>query len=179
MNVPEFLETPRLFLRKPRCEDALLMFQAYAQDPAVTRYSMWRPHADISDSHAAIDRFLVCWESQISFVWFLFVRETNELIGSISARKEDQGFNIGYLLARAYWGRGLMPEAIMSVVRWAFTEPWVAFVRAYCDKDNSASARALEKAGFIKDADLLGYSVHPNISPEPRDCYSYMIPRST
>ena len=36
--VPDEIRTARLLLRKPRATDAPLMFNAYAQDPAVTRY---------------------------------------------------------------------------------------------------------------------------------------------
>ena len=70
-----------------------------------------------------------------------------------------------------------MPEAIVAVVEWAFTEPWVSRVSAARDMENHASARALEKAGFIRERVLQQFSVHPNISSAPRDCYEYAITR--
>src|SRR5947208_682083 len=45
---PDEINTQRLLLRKPRVEDAPTMFHTYAQDPTVTRFLLWRPHADIS-----------------------------------------------------------------------------------------------------------------------------------
>ena len=71
-----------------------------------------------------------------------------------------------------------MPEAIAAVVDWAFTEPWVSRVYAACDTENDASARALEKAGFDRERILHEFSVHPNISSAPRDCFEYAITRS-
>ena len=174
---PDEIHSARLLLRKPRVTDAPLMFNAYAQDRAVTRYLMWRPHRNIAQTRAVIDRFLMEWEKQEGFCWFLFTNDTGKMSGSIAARPENDGFNLGFLLARAYWGNGYMPEAIAAVVEWAFTEPWVSRVSAACDVENHASARALEKAGFIRERVLHQFSVHPNISSAPRDCFEYSITR--
>ena len=38
MNPPEHFESERLILRKPRMDDALVIFKTYAQDSEVTRY---------------------------------------------------------------------------------------------------------------------------------------------
>jgi len=179
VNVPEIIDTPRLQLRKPRREDAERMFAAYAQDPAVSRYLIWRPHPDISESHAVIDHFLAQWSAGTAFNWLLFDRNTGELAGSIGARRKDDGFDIGYLLAQRWWGKGLMVEAIRAVTDWAFSQPWVSRVSAACDMENHASGRALEKAGFHRERLAAGYSIHPNISPEPRDCYLYARTRDT
>ena len=83
---PDEIHTARLLLRKPRATDAAVMFTAYAQDPAVTRYLTWRPHASIAETHTVIDRFLAAWERQEGFCWFLFANDTGEMIGSIAAR---------------------------------------------------------------------------------------------
>jgi RimJ/RimL family protein N-acetyltransferase len=175
---PDEIHTARLLLRKPRATDASLMFTAYAQDPAVTRYLMWRPHANIAETRAVIDRFLTAWERLEEFCWFLFTNDTGEMIGSIAARPENDGFNLGFPLARAYWGNGYMPQAIAAVVDRAFTEPWVSRVSAACDMENHSSARALEKAGFVRERILHEFSVHPNISSAPRDCFEYAVTRS-
>jgi [ribosomal protein S5]-alanine N-acetyltransferase len=176
--VPEEIRTARMLLRKPCAADAPLMFGAYAQDPAVTRYLAWRPHGDIAETRAVIDRFLAAWERQDEFCWLIFTGDAGEMIGSIGARTEDDGFNLGFLLARSHWGRGYVPEAITAVVDWAFTQPWVSRVWAACDVENHSSARALEKAGFSREGVLPQFPVHPNISSDPRDCYAYSVTRS-
>jgi ribosomal-protein-alanine N-acetyltransferase len=66
-----------------------------------------------------------------------------------------------------------MPEAITVVTQWAFSEPSVPRVWAACDIENQASIRVLKETGFEREGVLKRYSVHPNISSEPRDCYSY------
>jgi len=67
---PNEIHTARLLLPKPRAVDAVLMFTAYAQDPAVTHYLMWSPHGDIAETRAVIDRFLIEWERQQRFAGF-------------------------------------------------------------------------------------------------------------
>jgi len=177
ITVPDEIRAARVLLRKPRAADTPLMFSAYAQDPAVTRYLTWRPHGDIAETRVVIDRFLAAWERQEEFCWLLFTNDAVQMIGSIAARREDGGFNLGFLLARSHWGRGYMPEAIIAVVDWAFTQPWVSRVWAVCDVENHSSARALEKTGFSREGVLPQFSVHPNISSAPRDCYAYALSR--
>lgn len=179
ITAPDEIQTERMLLRKPRATDAVLMFNAYAQDQAVTRFLMWRPHGHVTESRDVIDRFLAKWEEGKEFCWFLFTNQTDEMIGSIAARVEDNGFNLGFLLARPHWGHGYMPEAIGAVVHWAFAQPWVSRVSAACDIENHASARALEKAGFAREGTLQRFSIHPNISSAPRDCFAYAITKPT
>ena len=169
---PESFATARLILRKPRAEDAPLIFAAYAQDPDVTRYLTFRPHRDLNDTHEAIGRFLENWHTGKSYSWLIFRRDPEELIGAIAAR-EDQGINVGYLLARPFWGQGFMSEALGVIVEWAFSVPSIFRVWAVCDLENDASARLLERNGFRQEGVLKKWSLHPNVSDIPRDCYCY------
>ena len=172
LTPPESMTTARLLLRKPRPEDAAQIFAAYAQDPEVTRYLTFRPHRDVSDARDAVDRFLAGWRTGKSYCWLIFRREDDELIGAIGAR-HDQGINLGYLIARPYWRRGFMSEAVGAIVEWAFAQPGIFRVWAVCDCDNETSARLLERNGFHQEGILRKWSVHPNISDVPRDCYCY------
>ena len=174
---PESFATARLLLRRPRPEDAPLIFAAYAQDPEVTRYLAFRPHRDLNDAIEAVDRFLEGWRSGKSYCWLIFRRDGEELIGAIAAR-EDQGINLGYLIARPYWRRGFMSEALGAIVEWAFGQTAIFRVWAVCDVDNEASARLLERNGFHQEGILRKWSVHPNVSDVPRDCYCYAKTRN-
>jgi RimJ/RimL family protein N-acetyltransferase len=68
-----------------------------------------------------------------------------------------------------------MPEAIAAMVKITFEPPAVYRMEATCDVENKASARALEKSGFFREALLRRYTIHPNISSEPRDSLLYAI----
>ena len=169
---PESFATPRLFLRKPRADDAPVMFAGYAQDPEVVRYLTFRPHRDVKDAQDAIARSLENWDSGKSHTWLIFRRESEQLIGAISAR-HDQGINFGYLLARPFWGQGFMSEALNAITEWAFAQPSIFRVWAVCDCENDSSARLLERNGFHQEGILRKWSLHPNLSDVPRDCYCY------
>ena len=169
---PESFATARLILRKPRAEDAPLIFASYAQDPEVVRYLTFRPHRDLHVTQEVVEKFLEGWRSGKSFCWLIFRRDEEELVGSIGAR-ENQGINLGYLLARRFWGHGFMSEAVGAIVEWAFSIPSVFRVWAVCDLENDASARVLERSGFHREGVLRKWSLHPNLSEVPRDCYCY------
>jgi ribosomal-protein-alanine N-acetyltransferase len=177
IDAPESLTTPRLLLRKPRLEDAPLIFVGYAQEPEVTRYLTFRPHRNVKESEEAVERFIEAWRSGKSYCWLIFRRDSSELVGAISAR-QDQGINLGYLLARPFWGQGFMSEALEAIVKWALSNPLVLRVWAVCDLENEASARLLERNGFHQEGILRRWSLHPNVSDIPRDCYCYARTRS-
>ncbi len=82
---------------------------------------------------------------------------------------------MGYVLARAYWNRGYMTEAVREVTEWALTQPSILRVWAVCDVENAASVRVLKKAGFQQEGILRRWLIHPDISDEPRDCYCYAV----
>jgi ribosomal-protein-alanine N-acetyltransferase len=81
--------------------------------------------------------------------------------------------NLGYVLARPFWNRGYMTEAVVAVSSWALEQEEIARVWAVCDVENIASARVLEKAGFEREGMLERWMVLPNRGTEPRDCYCY------
>ena len=66
-----------------------------------------------------------------------------------------------------------MSEALSSLVDWALAQPHIWRASAYCDADNSASARVMQKAGMEFEGVLRRYEVFPNVSSEPRDCLMY------
>jgi [ribosomal protein S5]-alanine N-acetyltransferase len=173
MNAPQSLATAHLILRKPNRGDAPNLFASYVRDPEVTRFLRWRPHAGLSKSEAFIENALQKWDAGSELPWFLFTRASSELIGSISARIEQNEIELGYVLARSFWGHGFILEAITAVVDWAFTQSWVVRVIALCDMENQASARVLEKAGFLREGVRERHLVLPNLSEVPRDCYLY------
>ena len=171
---PETFQTARLLLRRPAAIDAAEIFQRWTQDPDVTRYLTWRPHTSLTESEAHISRCQASWEEGSAFVWFIEDRESGELVGSIASRVNQRGVNLGYLLARDAWGKGLMVEALTPIVEFWLSQPDVFRIWATCDVGNRGSQRVLEKAGLELEGTLRRWDNFPNLSPNPRDarCYS-------
>lgn len=58
------------------------------------------------------------------------------------------GREIGYVLSKDYWGQGLMPEAVQTVIRYLFDAEGLDFILAGHFDRNSRSRRVIEKCGF-------------------------------
>ncbi|MBI5030271.1 MAG: GNAT family N-acetyltransferase [Chloroflexi bacterium] len=170
---PTAIETERLILRAPIPADAQSIFNAYAQDPEVTRYLTWQPHQSVADAERVIANSIAAWEQGTSFPYVIKLNDSGQVIGMIRVNIDRFKVELGYVLARAYWRKGYMTEAVRGVIDWAFTQPHIYRVAAVCDVENAASARVMEKAGMKREGVHKRYTVHPNISDEPRDCYSY------
>ena len=102
-------------------------------------------------------------------------KENDTLIGMFGLHPMKLKIEVGYALARPYWGKGYMTETLRAVIVWAFTQPDIFRVQAFCDVENLGSARVMEKAGMMREGLLRRYVLHPNISDEPRDAYLYAI----
>jgi [ribosomal protein S5]-alanine N-acetyltransferase len=170
---PEVITTRQLVLRRPRLSDADDIFDSYAADPEVTRYVTWRPYKDRSEVAPFLQSRLARWDSGEEFSWVITRPEKDRVIGVIGCRVREHAADIGYVMSRNYWNRGYTTEAANTVVDWASNLEFVYRVWAVCDVENIASARVLEKIGMQREGILRRYIVHPNMSPEPRDCFVY------
>ena len=173
LKPPETLDTERLHFRRLVASDARVIFERWAQDTDVTRYLVWRPHAAISESVAHAERCEKAWTEGAEFTWILEDRRSGAVVGSIAAHPEEHRVALGYLTAPTEWGKGYMTEAAAALATWFLEQPEVHRVWAVCDVDNRASARVLEKAGFIFEGTLRRWIMHPNVSDEPRDVLCY------
>lgn len=175
MRPPELIETERLVLRVPRPSDARAIFDGYAQDSEVTRYVVWRPHKDVRETEQFLAGCMAAREAGARFPWAITLKGGGELVGMIEIRVNGFKADVGYVLARAWWGKGLTTEALRPVVGWAMAQPDIYRVWALCDAANAASARVLEKAGMKLEGVLRRNVLHPNVSREPRDSCCYAL----
>jgi RimJ/RimL family protein N-acetyltransferase len=174
-NPPEIIETKRFRLRKPALQDAEDIFLKYAQDPEVTQYLTWRPNRNVQETRDFLGACLRAWNEKKSFHWVIERKADHELLGMISARVDEHKWELGYVLARPYWGKGYMTEVVKRLLGWASKQKNIYRVWSVCDVDNLASARVMEKAGMKREGILRRWSMHPTISAKPRDSYCYAI----
>lgn len=173
VGLPSTLATARLRLRPARLEDADDMFERWARDIEVARYLTWRPYHDIALVRAYLVDALEAQAQGRRWLWSIEQRETAQLVGQISAHPEGPRVMLGYVLARAYWGRGYMTEAVRALNDAILDRPGYFRVWAVADIDNPASARVMEKAGMTFEGRLRRWIIHPNVSAEPRDVHCY------
>jgi RimJ/RimL family protein N-acetyltransferase len=175
--LPETFRTPRLFLRPIAMADAGAIYTTYARDPDVTRFLIWPPARTRADIESYI-RDCLDTSPHHARTYVLQGRKDSVIRGGLDLRlPERYRLEFGYVLARPWWGQGLMTEALTEIVRWGLDQPTIYRISAFCDVDNVASARVMEKSGLVREGLLRRYLIHPTISNEPRDCYSYAVVR--
>jgi RimJ/RimL family protein N-acetyltransferase len=175
VNPPEQIETGCLILRRSVEADAEAIFAEYAQDPEVTMYLTWVPTANIEDTREHLRASAAAWTEGKTFQWVILRKEGRQLLGAVGMRVDGHKVELGYVLARKFWGKGYMTEAVRAVVNWAIKEEEVYRVWAVCDVENLASARVMEKIGMQREGVLRRWIMHPNRSDEPRNCYCYSM----
>ena len=113
------LETHRLILRRYRPEDAEDMFSNWASDPEVTKFLTWPTHTNVDVTRYVLNDWISHYDDGGFFNWAIELKETGSVIGNIAAVKvfeEAEAAEIGYCMGRAFWGRGIMPEALRAVM---------------------------------------------------------------
>jgi RimJ/RimL family protein N-acetyltransferase len=170
---PESITTERLVLRRPKASDTAAVFE-YGRDPEVARYMDWPALTDIRDAIASTQRALQSWDSGVEYTWRITVKPDDVPIGACACRVSGHAADLGFVLARAHWGKGYATEAARAVLDWLRTLEGVDRVGATCDVDNTASARVLERIGMSREGVLQRWVVRPNLpSREPRDAFVY------
>ena len=81
-----------------------------------------------------------------------------QLIGIISIKDHNQD-TLGYWIGKAFWGKGLMSEAVSALVEEHFDNPQAAPLFSGYAEDNVASWRIQEKTGFSKIGEELTHFV--------------------
>jgi ribosomal-protein-alanine N-acetyltransferase len=172
---PRIFFTERLILRQPVIEDASAIYEVYAQDKEVTKYLTWKVHSSVKETQEFLKRCNRVWREGMSFPWTILRKSDNQVMGMIEVSFEETGAILGFVLGQNFWGKEYMPEAIKTIISWCLAQNNLYRVWAFCDCENKASARAMEKAGMQKEGLLKRWLVLPQLGDRPRDCIAYSI----
>lgn len=144
------ITTERLILR-PWKETDLEDFYEYASVDGVGQMAGWTPHKDIEESRTILGRFI---NGKKTFA----IEYSGKVIGSLGIEMYNennfpelsllQGRSIGYVLAKPYWGQGIMPEAVKAVIDYLFCTVALDFILISHFAWNRQSARVIEKCGL-------------------------------
>lgn len=164
------LETDRLLLREWNEADLADLFE-YAKVDGVGQMAGWNPHTSIQESKTILEMFI---QGKMTFA--LELKENHKVIGSLgletlSLSLGDEyenlaGREIGYVLSKDYWGKGLMPEAVNSVIQFCFEKENYDYLMCSHFVINSQSKRVIEKSGFrfVKENTQITRNGHEHIS---------------
>ncbi len=154
------LETERLILRRFVAEDASDMYCNWANDDEVTKYLVWKSHPDIEATKGILEIWVKDYENLDKYVWAIALKDTNQVIGSIGMKPNDalQRAEIGYCIGRAFWNKGIMTEALKSVMKFGFEELGFIRIQACHHTENPQSGKVMLKAGMQYEGCLKKWS---------------------
>ena len=142
--------TERLTLRPWKLTDVEDMYE-YARVEGVGQMAGWLPHQSMGESLEIIKMFIA---GKRTFA----LEYKGKVIGSLGIDKYKEselpeysdklGVEIGYVLSKDYWGRGLMPEAVQAATKYLLEIVKLDFIVCGHFIDNLQSMRVQEKCGF-------------------------------
>lgn len=149
----------RIVLRPWRDDDAEVLFK-YALDPEVGPAAGWDPHPSVEYSREVIRTVFSAPETYA--VELCSTGEPIGCIGIVPAEHTDNHFmsdteaEVGYWIARPYWGQGLIPEAMQMFMSRCFTE--LGYTALWCSsyENNIKSLKVQRKCGFSFHHSIIG-----------------------
>jgi RimJ/RimL family protein N-acetyltransferase len=169
------IQTQRLSLREFASED-LDALCGLVCDRRVTRYMFYLPGARC-DAEGYLRRALAYQSERPRAVWELAIADLQggELLGSCNLTLMAAGeADLGYMLRRDAWGRGLGTETAFALIEAGFGQLGLARLISTVDVRNTASIRVLEKTGLRWEAT---YRKLRKIRGEWRDCHLFTLSR--
>ena len=161
--------SPRVLLRQWQEADRG-PFAALSADPEVMRFLMPMPSRAASD--AWIDRQAASQVDHGMAFWAAELAETGAFIGAVGllrvryAAHFTPAVEVGWRIARAFWGQGLAPEAAGAAIGWGFGHLGLDAVVANTVPGNRNSRRVMEKLGMSRDpADDFDHPLVPEGHP--------------
>lgn len=152
------LETDRLILRKFVAKDAQAMYKNWASDTEVTKFLMWKPHADEKVSQEVIKDWMKQYSDKSFYQWAIILKENkDEPIGGISVvhmNEETSMVHIGYCIEKKWWHHGITSEALKAVMDFLFDEVDVNRIESRHDPRNPNSGKVMQKCGMKYEGTL-------------------------
>ena len=145
------LQTERLNIRWWRLKD-MASLRKYASDKEVAKMAGWPP---VTNWLKALDRVTIGYPKPWCFA--LVDRQSQKAIGSLSFMtkqeahieiKEDE-LEVGYWIAREFWGQGLVAEAAQRVFSEIFETTGIQRIYVVIESSNTQSLRVQTKLGFV------------------------------
>jgi ribosomal-protein-alanine N-acetyltransferase len=178
--LPAQLETPRLILRPWRDSDRA-PFAAMSADPEVMAHLLAIVSPEAADNW--INRQQAYLATHGFCLWALESKESGEFIGATGLLRIgyeahfSPAVEVGWRLARPFWGQGYAPEAAGAAVRFGFEQLGLQQIVANTVPANRNSRRVMEKLGMSHDpADDFDHPWVPVDSPLRRQLL-YRLPR--
>lgn len=156
------IETDRLHLLPWKDED-WAGFAPIAQDPEVMRFITRGEPWSEERIKQFVSKQQMLYKEQGFCRWRLELKSTGETVGFCGAGNVHglDEWELGWWIARRYWGQGLAPEAARAALEHFFRMTGLPRVLSVIAIGNTASERVAEKLGYrpIGERELMGFQV--------------------
>jgi len=172
---PITLDLGEYVLRALQSSD-ISAWYAYLSDPEVTRLTSYIIESDKAVS-TMVEEYIAGYAQKTSTRWAIARKDSDALIGTCGYYWWNASHSVaelGYDLARSYWGKGVMSRAVQASTNWAFETLGINRIQATVMVDNFGSARVLEKNGFLREGTLREYKI---CRGQPRDFWMFALLR--
>lgn len=153
------IKTQRLILRPFSMAD-LAVLKPIVQEPDIFHYF---PNQDLwtdEKTEGYIQYQINHWHIYGYGHWALVMHETGQIIGwnGLEFLPDTNETEVGYLLSRAFWGKGYATEAANAAVQFGINKIRLNEIIGLTHPENTASQRVLEKCGlsFTRSAAYFG-----------------------
>ncbi|MEG4232322.1 GNAT family N-acetyltransferase [Microcoleus sp. Pol11C3] len=142
------IETARLYLRQFTPEDLDDLYRIYS-DSEVMKY-LSEGVRNREETAADLFGIIADWEKNAFGLWAVVNKENNQLIGDGGLRflAKTPEVEVSYVLAKAYWGKGLASEVAAASLQYGFEVLKLEKIVAVADTANRSSRRVMEKVGM-------------------------------
>jgi RimJ/RimL family protein N-acetyltransferase len=150
---PPLLTTARLQLRGINKSDSDDLYAIYS-DMKVLEYWGRDPVQSPAEAWKAIKENMQWVAGGTAILWGIALRDNDRLIGTCTIfriNRQNRNGEAGFILNQAHWGKGLMTEAMSSVLDYVFKDLDFHRLEADTDPKNLASLALLEKLGFQRE----------------------------
>ena len=149
------IKSKRLLLRKMTDADAAeILF--LRSDDTVMQYIDREKTKSLEEAIAFIQKINTAVDNNESIMWAIALQDKPDtMIGNICFWRIDKQHyrsEVGYMLHPGYWNKGLMKEALLAAIDFAFNEMKLHSIEGRINPANAVSGILLEKAGFVREA---------------------------
>ena len=145
------LETDRLVLREMTLDDAGFYFHHFNKDEIVEGCCFAGP-ASLKEAKEELERYCIRpFRGGLGIRWGIGRRGSGDLIGTCGYydwNRTMRKAEIGYDLDPAYWGSGIMTEALQAILKYGFERLNLNRIQAIIDSKNTRSIKLVERLGF-------------------------------
>ena len=149
------IETARIHLR-PLSSDDLDEFARMGSDPDVMRYIASGKTQSREQTSARLYAMISDWNQNSFGLWAAIHKASNAWMGFCGLQFLDNTseVEVGYRLAKQFWGMGFATEAAAASLRYGFEELGLDRIVGVVQFENFASQRVLEKIGltYVRNA---------------------------